>query len=157
MNVTRQALKDLYDQSPIPIYERHMVKWEGVYKTNHDRTSCIVISSSLPLYRKAEVFLHELGHHYCSATHCICCCKNNHVLNEVHAIAFGLRKCLDYGFIRSHCRSVWFILRILDCPEHYGNHYCNGIYLAAAKKIVKRKKWNEYLRIFEQSGYSWKY
>lgn len=158
MNITKKLLKNLYDQSPVPVYERRMVNWRGLYRrtpwyTGKRLWPHIVIDSSLLPYQKVTVLFHEIGHHYCSENSCICCRTNNDSLNEVHAMIFDLRQCLNYGFIRSYCWSIMTIIDIIKRPKLYESYYKDKLYPRAVKKLVRRKEWNRHLDTFEQLRY----
>lgn len=152
--ITRRIVRKLYDWSPVPVYERPMVHWLGRYNrrpwyTGKRSWPHIVVSSSQPLYRKAAVVLHEIGHHQCAETSCVCRCTENHALNESHAMVYGLCRCLDHGLVRSHRWSVEFILGVLNHPDDY-----DGIYLTAAKKATRRKEWDRHLQIVTEGARS---
>ena len=144
MNITRERLQTLYSQSPVPVYEYRMTKWMGRYNRRpwyegKRPWPHITISTILLPYQKAAVFLHELGHHCCSEKSCVCRTTNDNTLNEAHAMMYGLEKCLDHEFIRSH---RWAVETI---RQHLSGH--NALYKAAAKMVSKDKRWKEHNRV----------
>ena len=159
--VTQRIIRSLYKQAPVPIYERWLTKWCGRYHrkpwyTGKRSWPHIVVASNQPLYQRAAVVLHEIGHHHCAETSCVCrhTTDHDHALNEAHAIMYGLCRCLDYGFIRSHRWSINHVLRLLD-PNNYREkthrRTTTGRYVTAAKHVTGLNEWDRHLQIATES------
>lgn len=115
-HITQYQLDELYSRSPIPVHEEEM---EKNVVGNYKYMRSITVSSRIPLYRRVSVFLHELGHHHCAKSKCLCYhLDDDNVLLEAHAMMFEMRACLSLRLMRSHYWSLYSITRwlISSCP-----------------------------------------
>jgi len=119
--MNKQALKNLYKMSPVPVYEVNMDMWAAAYPARFDyilggtfdgvcvelTDDCkfplpkkfILIKESRPNYHKAAVFMHELGH-VCQPPR-----KNGQFTqkarDEVKAETFAMKMLLRFNLILS--------------------------------------------------------
>lgn len=139
--VTRRMLRSMYRRTAVPVSETHRALGSalGMYRL---QPSHIYVSPRLPLYKKAAVFLHELGHHRCHNTGCVCEWRDCDIMCEAHAYAFEVRATMWLGLMRSHHWAMSHIIRSalrLPSPKKYDRR----IRYEAAHKVIGCKDWNE--------------
>lgn len=139
--MTREELLALYQESPIPVYERLMKRFFGKYNV-----TSIVITTSLHNYQKAAIFFHELCHHHYEE-------RYNHlrsddvVGSEAYALTHGPIACANRGLVNSANWSVRLVLHILNRPHIYPyDDVC------AAVKAIGSKAWRLHLPRIDMSA-----
>jgi hypothetical protein len=132
----------------------HPSQFMGVYHNNRDAVRLglprrfILINASMPNYEKLMVYYHELGHHSCVLTGCLCA-KNGFVFRktELHAELAAIYLATKRGFADMTLQFLQEAVRDLENPSFH--------YIWNATRMVKHPAFSEAVEFVGDPFHYW--